>query len=189
MTRALALLAAVLALALFAAGCGKKSSGGTTEGPGTTTLAAETTVNTQTTVTTETVTVTVAPPTATEGTNNALPAGAKVLPAGGSLAARALRAATECREGKGVARLRWVPAAEPGDSQRVAVTILPEERDPRKFELVRKVSPDARSLVWTGLSGQAIHTWIVLTQHEAGWAPSARATFVGPACTADFSSP
>lgn len=181
-----------MALVALATGCGKKTSQAATSA-GTTSAPVETTVTqtqTETETETETVTVEVGPPTVTTGgTENALPSDANVLPPGGSLAASGLRAVTDCREGKGVALLRWSPSAEPGESQRVAVTILPEERDPRKFELVHQVSPSARSLVWAGLSGQAIHTWIVLTRHETGWAPSARATFTGPPCAADFNSP
>jgi hypothetical protein len=180
-------LAIGLALVALATACGKKSSQATTSTGTTTTVTYTETVTTETQ--TYTVTVTGQPPMVIGGHEPVLPPGAHLLTTGGPLGATGLVKKIGCQQGKGVARLSWTPAAEPGSAQRVAVTVFPEVADPRDFELVRALPATADVLVWTSLSGQANHTWTVLTRHPEGWAPSARVTFTGPACTADMNSP
>jgi hypothetical protein len=113
-----------------------------------------------------------------------LPAGTPLLSAA-SVAASRLIVELDCVQGKGVARLRWTPSAEPGEAQRIGVAALPNAADPRTFRLLGVVPPEASALTWKGVDGQASHTWLVLTKHAAGWAPSARVSFTGPSCAGD----
>jgi hypothetical protein len=182
-----ALVLVATALALLVSGCDKSSGGEASTRGGTSSVSTQTSPPT-TSAAQETLTGEVAPSTVSEGLPKALPPDATLLPAAGGFAASGLQAQTDCRGRTGVARLTWRPAPESGP-QRVAVTILPEVSDPHDFDLVRVVPETADSLLWKGLEGQAIHTWIVLTEHARGWAPSAPASFTGPSCKTDLSSP
>lgn len=109
---------------------------------------------------------------------------APILPPGGPSAATNLQSIVECESpGKAVARLSWTPAASPGATQRVDVTIYTFEGD--QFESSKLLPPDQDSLVWEQLKGQAIHDWRVLTLQADGWVPSEIAGFEGPTCVVE----
>jgi hypothetical protein len=136
--------------------------------------------------------ITTPPETDTSGTETALETTTTLLAPGGSGSATSLRAKTGCRTQqpwKPFARLRWSVAAERGNEQRIAVTIFPEEFVGHEFKNVQSVSPSRASFVWTNLSGQGLHYWVVLTRHGDAWTPSATARFTGPLCIADVASP
>jgi len=176
-----------LVLAALAAACNSGASPprttGTTAPPRVTTTE---TVVTETEVETQMTTVTHPPATTSE---SVLPPDAQLLESKPSLAATRLKVRLDCVEGHGVAHLGWTPAATPGEAQRLGMTILPDVTDPRDFDLLQPLPSSASTFTWAPLQGQAIHTWMVLTRHPDGWAPSARMSFTGPSCTADFNSP
>ncbi len=178
------LAAAALLLALCAACNGESSAPTSTVPQQTETLTAPpvTTTSTQTEVetTAETETVFCCPG------RPVLPAGAHLLTSDPSLAASDLKVRLGCEEGKGVAHLSWTPAAESGNAELLGKSILPNVTNPRKFEFLQTLPATASSFTWKPLEGQAIHAWVVLTSHGDGWAPSARVSFTGPSCTADF---
>ncbi len=91
---------------------------------------------------------------------------------------------TELR--KGVAQLRWTPAARPGREQRVAVTIFRDGFERNAVELSEPLSSTQSSLVWKPTQPGVIHFWRVLSLQANGWAPSAVANFQGATCVADF---
>jgi hypothetical protein len=106
-----------------------------------------------------------------------------VLDPGGPGAASNLKATCSCspETGEPVASLSWDPAQNPGSEQRIEVTIYDWDRADRSSAL----AADATSFEWTGLHGQAIHEWRVLTLQPEGWVPSNKASFEGPTCTRD----
>jgi hypothetical protein len=118
-----------------------------------------------------------------------LAAGVPVLSPGGDAAATQLRVTdVECSDSDGglaVADLRWAPAADRGDEQRVAVTIYPGGFDRGQFESSAALSADRAAMTWPRVHGRAFHFFRVLTLHEDGWHPSATVKFEGVACIYD----
>jgi len=113
-----------------------------------------------------------------------------ILPPGGSDAATTLRAKAECDVSQpqhGIAKLSWVVASHAGSEQRVDVTIYSFENG--QFEMSESLPPEQSSLVWTGVKGQAIHFWRVLTRHGDPWVSSEIQTFEGAPCIGDFGQP
>lgn len=121
-----------------------------------------------------------------------LPPDVTFLPPGGPRAATGLQATVECSvddPSQGIARLSWSVAASPGSEQRVAVTLFKDGFETGQFEITGALPPDQSSFDWTGLHGQAIHLWRVLTLHPEGWVPSETASFEAPTCAVDFGPP
>jgi hypothetical protein len=118
-----------------------------------------------------------------------LAAGVPVLQPGGDGAAMHLRVTgVECRQSDGglaVADLRWTPAVDRGDEQRVAVTIYPGGFERGQFESSAPLSPDRAAMTWPRVHGRAFHFVRILTLHEDGWHPSATVKFEGVACIYD----
>jgi hypothetical protein len=106
-----------------------------------------------------------------------------VLNPGGPRAASSLQASCDCsaESGEPVASLSWTPAATAGSEQRIEVTIYGWDRADRSVVL----APDATSFEWSGLRGQSIHDWRVITLHADGWVPSHKSSFEGITCTRD----
>jgi len=82
-----------------------------------------------------------------------------------------------------VANLSWMPAIEPGDEQVIQVTIFSFDLPGSVFS--EPLEPSVDQFVLEQLSGQATHSWRVLTRHENTWTPSEPAEFVGATCVAD----
>jgi hypothetical protein len=112
-----------------------------------------------------------------------------ILPPGGPGAATNLRVELDCDKvdlRKGIAKLSWTIAANPGREQRVQVTIFINGFAKNKFEISDSLPPNQRFIVWDQVKGQAIHRWRVLTLQAKGWIPSDTNMFEGPSCVADF---
>ena len=108
-----------------------------------------------------------------------------------SVVATNLQTKTECSDTqlrKGIAKLSWKIAAEPGSAQRVDVTIYRDGFETGKFETTGPIPFGQSSLVWERLDPGIIHYYRVLTLHTQGWASSETASFEGPTCVADFQS-
>ena len=110
-----------------------------------------------------------------------------IVAGGGPQAATNLESQTGCREdepGQGFVDLKWTPAVDRGQEQRLQVTIYREDFESGNFQLSEALSPDRVSYQWRPM-GQARHYWRVLTRHSDGWIPSETARFAGPPCVAD----
>jgi hypothetical protein len=121
----------------------------------------------------------------TEATPSATPVLA-IGHVGGSGAATALRGESVCSEeviAHAVANLSWRPADDRGDEQLVQVTIFSFDLPGSVFS--EPLDPNADSFVFQQLSGQATHSWRVLTRHGDRWTPSEPGEFVGATCVAD----
>lgn len=108
-----------------------------------------------------------------------------VVVTSGGRAASNLESQSSCREdepGKGFVDLKWAPAAQRGQEQKLQVTIFREGFESGTFQLSEALTPDRASYRWTRSEGQANHYWRVLTRHSDGWTPSETARFAGPHC-------
>lgn len=118
-----------------------------------------------------------------------LAAGIPVVTAGGDEAATRLRVTdVDCSVADGglaVADLRWDPAADRGDEQRVAVTIYPGGFERGQFESSAPLSADRAAMTWPRVHGRSFHFFRVLTLHEDGWHPSPTVKFEGVVCIYD----
>jgi hypothetical protein len=111
-----------------------------------------------------------------------------ILEPGGPGAASDLRSEVFCsrlERRKGLARLEWTPAQEPGTAQQVAVTIFKDGFETGQFERSERLPPSQSSLAFEDVQGQALHRWRVLTLQPEGWVPSETARFTGPVCIGD----
>lgn len=113
--------------------------------------------------------------------------GPLVTPDDPDRAAHGLDSTVSCDENDpsvAVADLSWTTAQPQGTRQRVQVTI-----DPRGFDYGSRLGPEldgsAWSMRWTDISGQAVHSWRVLTKVDGVWLTSPTATFEGPTCAVD----
>jgi hypothetical protein len=111
-----------------------------------------------------------------------------ILEPGGPGAATNLQSEIDCspvERRRGLARLQWTPAEEPGTAQQIAVTIFKDGFETGQFERSERLPPRQSSLVFEDVQGQALHRWRVLTLQPAGWVPSETARFEGPTCLFD----
>lgn len=111
--------------------------------------------------------------------------GGPVLVAGGKRAASNLESQSGCSDdelGKGFVDLKWTPATQRGQEQKLQVTIYREGFETGNFQTSEALSPGRPSYRWSRVEGQAIHYWRVLTRHSDGWIPSETAKFEGPSC-------
>jgi hypothetical protein len=117
-----------------------------------------------------------------------LPEGVPILAGDAARAARDLAAMADCLDGepgRGIVRLSWRAAADPGSEQRLILTIYRGGFERGLFEATGPLAAGRTSFDLYRLHGQAIHTWKVLTRHDDGWVPSAEGSFVGPTCPVD----
>ncbi len=116
----------------------------------------------------------------------------RIGPAGGPGAATALRANPHCEAAgtrAAVADLSWTAAPERGTQERVALTKFADGFESGSFETSPPLSADASGFGWRGLNPGGVQFWRVLTLHGDVWTPSAVASFTGPTCVADYTSP
>ena len=119
-----------------------------------------------------------------------LPEGVPILDPDAPRAASGLTAVPDCVDGepgRGIVRLSWQAAVEPGTEQRLVVTIYAQGFEKSLFEATGPLAAGRRAFDLYRLHGQANHAWKVLTRHEDGWVPSAEGRFVGPTCPVDSS--
>lgn len=104
----------------------------------------------------------------------------------GGETATGLRSSAECDpfDGRPDVHLSWKPAGTRG-TQRVVATIYRDGIENGRFESSGPLAPDASTLEWVRVHGQAQHTWAVLTLREDGWTVSETDVFVGPGCAID----
>jgi hypothetical protein len=87
---------------------------------------------------------------------------------------------------EGLANLSWSPADPNGSEQVVQVTIFKDGFETGQFESSKPLPPDQATLVFTDLSGQAVHRWRVVTLQGETAIPSETARFTGPVCVGDI---
>jgi hypothetical protein len=110
-------------------------------------------------------------------------------PPGGPGAATQLMAKARCEEAgsrTGVADLSWLPAANSGSEERVALTIFPEGFDTGNFQVSPPLAAGAASYTWPKTNPGGVHRWRVLTKHGSTWTPSEISMFSGATCVADM---
>lgn len=111
---------------------------------------------------------------------------APILEPGGPGAAANLQSVVDCDgPGESVARLSWTLARNPGQAQRVDITIFKKGFETGQFESSELLPPDQSSLEWEELDPGLNHRWRVLTLQSGGWVPSEIAIFKGPVCVGD----
>lgn len=121
-----------------------------------------------------------------------VPSDVPILPPGGPGAATNLQSTTECstdQPREGIAHLSWTLARNPGEAQRVDVTIVRDGFERGDFQSSPTLTPDESSFAWQPTSPGLIHAWRALTLHSDGWVPSETGTFQGATCVADFVTP
>ena len=86
---------------------------------------------------------------------------------------------------KSLAQLNWRPAENPGDEQRVDVTIFKDGFETGRFESSKTLPPDLSSYLFQDVQGQALHRWRVVTMTGSDMVFSETARFEGVVCVGD----
>jgi hypothetical protein len=86
---------------------------------------------------------------------------------------------------KSLAQLSWLPATNPGDEQRIDVTIFKDGFDTGNFESSKPMPADASSYLLQDVQGQALHRWRVATISGTDVFFSETARFEGVVCVGD----
>jgi hypothetical protein len=111
-----------------------------------------------------------------------------VLPPGGSGAATYLQVNARCSQtnpGMRVAKFSWQVAAEPGEAQRLDLTMFRGGFERGQFETIARLSA-TQSAADSDKGDPGInYYWRVLTLTPAGWVPSDTARYEAPICPVD----
>lgn len=87
---------------------------------------------------------------------------------------------------RGTVTLRWDPADEQGNEQRVQLTYRRDGFNTGQYDLSGRLASDQDHLLWDhDLQPGLIHQWRVLTRHGDTWVPSTTGEFEGETCIGD----
>lgn len=87
---------------------------------------------------------------------------------------------------KSIAQLSWSPAENPGDEQRIDVTIFKDGFETGRYESSKALPPEESSYQFDDVKGQALHRWrvVTLTGNDTFFSETAR--FEGVVCVGDI---